>query len=81
MEVQLGIFDVQNEFRRSSVTEIAFGAAATVLLLENAHLMFEGLKQPLRASETFLLSLTFKREEETGAEVQVTKAAESDGCA
>jgi periplasmic copper chaperone A len=63
-EVQLHVFDVENGvygMHPVKAIEVAPGAAVTVLRPGGAHVMLEGLKQPLQAGGTFPLSLMFKR--------------------
>jgi periplasmic copper chaperone A len=73
-KVQLHVFDVENGvygMRRVDAIAVAPGAAATVLRPGGAHVMLEGLKQPLQAGDTFPLSLTFKHAGEIQVKVQV----------
>jgi periplasmic copper chaperone A len=72
--VQLHVFDVENGvygMHRVNAIEVAPGAVATVLRPGGAHVMLEGLKQPLQVGETFPLSLTFKHAGEIRVEVRV----------
>jgi periplasmic copper chaperone A len=72
--VQLHVFDVENGvygMHRVNAIEVTPGAVATVLRPGGAHVMLEGLKQPLQAGETFPLSLTFKHAGEVRVEVRV----------
>ena len=50
---------------------IGIGAASTVLQPDGAHVMLEGLEQPLNAGETFPLTLTFKNAGQLRVEVRV----------
>lgn len=69
-KVELHVFDVENGIYRMhpvEAIEVSPGTAATVLRPGGAHVMLEGLTQPLKSGETFPLSLTFK----TAGKVQV----------
>jgi periplasmic copper chaperone A len=73
-KVQLHVFDVENGiYGMHPVTAIAVtpGAAATILRPGGAHVMLEGLKQPLKVGESFPLSLTFKNAGKVQIEVSV----------
>ena len=73
-KAQLHVFDVQNgAYGMHSVDaiEVSPGAAPTILRPGGAHVMLEGLKQPLKPGETFPLSLTFKRAGTVRIEVPV----------
>lgn len=62
-KVELHVFDVTNGvYGMHQVHAIAVspGAAATILRPGSAHVMLEGLKQALKAGESFPLYLTFK---------------------
>ena len=51
--------------------EVSPGAASTILRPGGAHVMLEGLKQPLKIGETFPLTLTFKNAGQLRVEVEV----------
>lgn len=73
-KVELHVFDVRNGvFGMHPVDgiEVAPGAAATVLRPGGAHVMLEGLNRPLKAGESFPLSLTFKNAGQVQVEVSV----------
>jgi len=62
-KVALHVFNVENGvYGMHPVHAIGVmpGAASTVLQPGGAHVMLEGLKQPVKAGETFPLTLTFK---------------------
>jgi periplasmic copper chaperone A len=73
-KVELHVFDVDNGvygMHRVDAIQVSPGAASTVLRPGGAHVMLEGLKHPLKAGETFPLSLTFKNAGELRVEVRV----------
>jgi len=73
-KVVLHVFEVENGvYGMDPVAAIAItpGTALTVLEPGGAHVMLEGLKQPLKAGETFPLTLSFKRAGTLRVEVQV----------
>jgi len=73
-EVVLHVFNVENGvygMHPVSAIQITPGTALTVLEPGGAHVMLEGLKQPLKAGESFPLTLTFKRAGTLRVEVQV----------
>jgi periplasmic copper chaperone A len=73
-KVELHAFTVENGvygMHRVDGIEVSPGAAETVLRPGGAHVMLEGLKQPLKAGESFHLSLTFKNAGEIRIEVRV----------
>jgi hypothetical protein len=73
-KVELHVFDVENGIygmHRVAAIQVSPGAAVTVLRPGGAHIMLEGLKQRLKAGESFPLSLTFKNAGEFGVQVQV----------
>ena len=62
-KLELHVFDVANGvygMHRVDAIAVTPGATATVLAPGGAHVMLEGLTRPLRAGETFPLTLTFK---------------------
>jgi periplasmic copper chaperone A len=73
-KVELHVFDVANGvygMHPVHAIEVSPGAAATILRPGSAHVMLEGLKQPLKAGERFPLSLTFKNAGKIQVEVPV----------
>ena len=73
-KAELHVFEVENGvYGMHGVDAIAIdpGAAATILRPGGAHVMLEGLKQPLRAGETFPLTLTFRKAGALNLEVRV----------
>ena len=73
-KVELHIFDVENGvygMHRVNGIVITPGAAATVLRPGGAHVMLEGVKRPLRAGDTFPLTLTFKNAGQLRIEVPI----------
>jgi periplasmic copper chaperone A len=73
-KVQLHVFDVENgvyAMRPVNAIEVEPGAAPIVLWPGGAHVMLEGLKQPLQPGKTFPLLLTFKRAGKIRIDVQV----------
>ena len=75
-KVELHVFDVENGvfgMHPVHAIEVSPGAAATVLRPGSAHVMLEGLKQLLKAGESFPLSLTFKN----AGKVQIDVSVES----
>jgi len=76
-KVALHVFTVENGVYGMypvSAIQIAPGSALTVLEPGGAHVMLEGLKQPLKAGESFPLTLSFKRAGTLHVEVQVEGA-------
>ena len=72
--VELHVFDVANGvygMHPVHAIEVSPGAAATILRPGSAHVMLEGLKQPLKAGQSFPLSLTFKNAGKVQVEVSV----------
>jgi periplasmic copper chaperone A len=73
-KVELHVFNVENGvygMHPVPAIEVSPGAASTVLQPGGAHVMLEGLKQPLKIGETFPLTLTFKNAGQLRIEVQV----------
>jgi periplasmic copper chaperone A len=73
-KVELHVFDVENGVYGMHPVQgigVSPGAASTVLEPGGAHVMLEGLKQPLNAGETFPLTLTFKNAGQLRVEVRV----------
>jgi periplasmic copper chaperone A len=73
-KVELHVFDVENGvygMHPVHAIEVTPGAAATILRPGSAHVMLKGLKRPLKAGETFPLSLTFKNAGKVQIEVSV----------
>jgi periplasmic copper chaperone A len=73
-KVELHVFGVESGvygMHRVDSIRVSPGAAATVLQPGGAHVMLEGLKRPLKAGETFPLSLTFKKAGEVNVEATV----------
>jgi periplasmic copper chaperone A len=73
-KVELHVFEVENGvygMHRVDAIVIEPGAAATILRPGGAHVMLEGLKRPLRAGETFPLTLTFKNAGTLNLQVRV----------
>lgn len=73
-KVELHVFNVENGvYGMHSVhaIEVSPGAASTILRPGGAHVMLEGLKQPLKIGETFPLTLTFKNAGQLRGEVEV----------
>ena len=73
-KVELHVFDVENGIygmHPVNTIEVMPGAAATILRAGSAHVMLEGLKQALKAGESFPLSLTFKNAGKVQIEVSV----------
>jgi periplasmic copper chaperone A len=73
-KVALHVFNVENgAYGMHPVSEIQIspGTAQTVLEPGGAHVMLEGLKQPLKAGESFPLTLSFKRAGSLRVEVKV----------
>jgi periplasmic copper chaperone A len=73
-KVELHVFAIQNKIygmQPVDAIKVSPGAAATVLRPGGAHVMLEGLKQPLRAGESIPLSLTFKNAGKAQIEVRV----------
>lgn len=71
---ELHVFDVENGvygMHRVDAIQVSPGAASTILRPGGAHIMLEGLKQPLKAGQTFPLTLTFKNAGERRVEVRV----------
>jgi periplasmic copper chaperone A len=78
-KAELHVFDVDNGIygmHPVRAIEISPGAAATILGPGGAHVMLEGLKQPLKAGESFPLSLTFKNAGKVEVEVSVEGSRE-----
>ena len=72
--MELHVFDVKNGgygMHPVDAIEVSPGAASTVLRPGGAHVMLEGLEQPLKAGEHFPLSLTFKYAGKVQVEVLV----------
>ena len=72
--MELHVFNVENGvygMHPVHAIEVSPGAASTVLQPGGAHVMLEGLKQPLKVGETFPLSLTFKKAGQLRIEVRV----------
>ena len=83
-KVELHVFNVENGIygmHPVHAIEVSPGAASTVLQPGGAHVMLEGLKQPLKAGETFPLSLTFKNAGQLRVAVRVEspQIAEASG--
>jgi periplasmic copper chaperone A len=79
-KVQLHVFNVENGiYGMHPVTAIAVmpGAAATFLRPGSAHVMLEGLKQPLKSGESFRLSLIFKNAGKVQIDVPVKTPQEA----
>jgi hypothetical protein len=79
-EVILHVFDVNNGIygmRAVNAIEVMPGAAATILRPGSAHIMLEGLKQPMKTGERFPLSLTFKKAGNVKIEVTVKGSPEA----
>jgi periplasmic copper chaperone A len=73
-KVELHVFGVENGvygMHRVDAIQVSPGTAATVLWPGGAHVMLEGLKQPLKIGESFPLSLTFKTAGELRIQVEV----------
>jgi periplasmic copper chaperone A len=73
-KVQLHVFDVENGVYGMHPVhgiEVTPGAATTILRPGGAHVMLEGLKQPLKAGESFPLYLTFKNAGKVQIEVPI----------
>ena len=73
-KVELHVFNVENGvygMHPVQAIEVMPGAASTVLRPGGAHVMLEGLKQPLKVGETFPLTLTFKDAGQLCVEVEV----------
>jgi len=73
-KVELHVFDVENGvygMHPVHAIEVTPGAAATILRPGSAHVMLKGLKRPLKAGETFPMSLTFKNAGKVQIEVSV----------
>ena len=73
-KVELHVFNVENGIYGMHPVQgirISPGAASTVLEPGGAHVMLEGLKQPLNAGETFPLTLTFQNAGQLRVEVRV----------
>jgi periplasmic copper chaperone A len=73
-KVRLHVFDVENGvygMRAVHGIEVTPGAATTILRPGGAHVMLEGLKQPLKVGESFPLYLTFKNAGKVQIEVSV----------
>ena len=78
-KVELHVFDVVDGvygMHPVHAIEVTPGAAATILRPGSAHVMLEGLKQPLKAGESFPLTLTFKNAGKTQVEVLVEGSKE-----
>jgi periplasmic copper chaperone A len=83
-KVELHVFNVENGIygmHPVHAIEVSPGAASTVLQPGGAHVMLDGLKQPLKAGETFPLSLTFKNAGQLRVAVRVEspQIAEASG--
>ena len=83
-KVELHVFNVENGIygmHPVHAIEVSPGAASTVLQPGGPHVMLEGLKQPLKAGETFPLSLTFKNAGQLRVAVRVEspQIAEASG--
>jgi periplasmic copper chaperone A len=73
-KVELHVFNVENGIYGMHPVQgirVSPGAASTVLEPGGAHVMLEGLKQPLNAGETFPLTLTFQNAGQLRVEVRV----------
>jgi copper(I)-binding protein len=78
-KVVLHVFNVENGvygMHPVSAIQITPGTARTVLEPGGAHVMLEGLKQPLQAGESFPLTLSFNRAGTLRVEVQVEGASQ-----
>jgi periplasmic copper chaperone A len=79
-QVQLHVFNVENGIygmHPVNAIEVMPGAAATILRPGSAHVMLEGLKQPLKSGESFRLSLIFKNAGKVQIEVPVKSSQEA----
>ena len=73
-KLELHVFGVENGvygMHRVDAIQVSPGTAATVLWPRGAHVMLEGLKQPLKIGESFPLWLTFKNAGELRIQVEV----------
>lgn len=78
-KVVLHVFSVENGvygMHPVSAIDITPGTALTVLEPGGAHVMLEGLKQPLKAGESFPLTFSFKKSGTLRVEVQVEGASQ-----
>jgi copper(I)-binding protein len=73
-KVQLHVFNVENGvygMHPVSAIQISPGTAPTVLDPGGAHVMLEGLTQPLKAGDSFPLTLSFEKAGKLRVEVRI----------
>lgn len=77
-KVELHVFNVENGvygMHPVSAIQVTPGTAPTVLEPGGAHVMLEGLKQPLRAGDSFPLVLSFKKAGKLRVDVRIESSA------
>jgi len=79
-KVLLHVFSVENGIygmHSVKAIEVMPGSAATILRPGSAHVMLEGLKQPLKSGESFRLSLIFRSAGKVQIDVPVRSSREA----